>query len=105
VKMNIHFNIGWNFGGYGRPNDFFCKTWQLSQNKFFETQITYFTNSFTLLRFKLTHYPKTDHTPYNLDFVILNLEFLFTIYDNRHWNYEEGRWCTENLNDKQNMDL
>jgi hypothetical protein len=91
--MKIDFKVGWNFGGYGKSHDFFCKTWQITKNKYFETQITYFSNSFTLLGFKLAHYPKTDHTPYNLEFVILNLEFLFTLYDNRHWNFEQNRYC------------
>lgn len=90
--MNIDFRIGWIFGNGSMSHDFFCKEWKLAKNKYLELQIAWFGHKFDLLGLKLSHYPKSDHTPYNFEFCIFNVEFIVTLYDSRHWNEEENRY-------------
>lgn len=34
-----------------------------------------------------------DHAGFYSEFRFLGLEFIFTIYDCRHWDVEKNRWC------------
>ena len=58
-------------------------------NKFWEVQIIENDN---LLRVEFEFTVKQDHAGVNLELGVLGYEIHFTLYDNRHWNYEEGRW-------------
>lgn len=59
------------------------------KNKFWEIQILKNDN---LLRLEVGFTVRQDHAGINLELGLLGYEIHFTIYDNRHWNYEENRW-------------
>lgn len=35
---------------------------------------------------------RCDHAGFRFEITLLGYELAFNFYDNRHWNYEEGRW-------------
>ncbi|MDR3286247.1 MAG: hypothetical protein LBT27_02230, partial [Prevotellaceae bacterium] len=58
----------------------------LTENKTAELQLTFAGNLITGISiFKKIH---SDHTPLNIEISILGFTFIFTIYDNRHWDDE-----------------
>lgn len=59
------------------------------KHKYWEVQILKNDN---LLRFEFGFTIREDHAGANLELGLLGYEIHFTLYDNRHWNYEEGRW-------------
>jgi len=61
----------------------------LIKHKFWEVQIIKNDN---LLRVEFGVTTQQDHAGINLELGLLGYEIHFTIYDNRHWNYEENRW-------------
>lgn len=68
------------------------KCWQGStpiKNKYWEVQIIKNDN---LFRFEFSFTIREDHAGPNLELGLLGYEIHFTIYDNRHWDYEQGRW-------------
>ena len=60
------------------------------KNKFWEIQIIKNDN---LLRVEFEFSIKQDHAGINLELGLLGFEIHFTVYDNRHWNYEENCWA------------
>lgn len=61
----------------------------LLTHKYFEIQLIKDSN---LLRFEFEVTTQQDHAGVNLELGLLGYEIHFTLYDNRHWNSEEGRW-------------
>lgn len=59
------------------------------KHKYWEVQITKCDN---LLRVEFETTTRQDHAGVRLELGLLGYEIDFTIYDNRHWNSEEGRW-------------
>ena len=59
------------------------------KHKYWEVQVIKNDNLFRL-EFEVT--TKQDHAGCNLELGLLGYEIHFNIYDNRHWNSEEGRW-------------
>lgn len=58
-------------------------------NKFWEVQIIKNDN---WLRIEFEFTVRQDHAGVNLELGLFGYEAHFTIYDNRHWNDDEGRW-------------
>jgi len=59
------------------------------ENKYWEVQILKNDN---LLRLEFGFTIREDHAGSNLELGLFGYEIHFTLYDNRHWNYEQGRW-------------
>lgn len=59
------------------------------QNKWWEVQILENDN---LLRCEFEFTVKQDHAGINLELGLLGYEVHFTVYDNRHWDYEKNDW-------------
>lgn len=70
------------------------KTWHGStpmKNKYWEIQVIKTDN---LFRFEFEFTIRQDHAGMNLELGLFGYEIHFTIYDNRHWDYENGQWQT-----------
>jgi hypothetical protein len=61
-------------------------TWK---NKYWEIQIIKNDN---LLRVEFEYSIQQDHAGVNLELGLVGYEIHFTVYDNRHWNYEKNCW-------------
>lgn len=63
------------------------------KNKFWEAQVDK-TADIIGFEFRLTF--RQDHAGLFLSFSLFGHDVIFNFYDNRHWNYEEGRWMIYN---------
>ena len=70
---------------------FFNPVLKLSKNKTLELQSGTW-EYWSYFDFVLRWDRHTDHAGFLLDIEILGLYFIFTIYDNRHWDYEKDQW-------------
>jgi hypothetical protein len=59
------------------------------KHKFWEIQVIENDN---WLRFEFEFTIRQDHAGLNLELGLFGYEIHVTLYDNRHWNWEEGRW-------------
>jgi hypothetical protein len=73
-----------------------CLHGQISKNKFWELEHTYYSNQLLDVEFKFA--TKGDHA--GLEFVlgVLGYGIAFRIYDNRHWDSELNSWYTYDEN-------
>ena len=82
------------------------KEW--SNTLFAKPYVTPFKNKFVelecykdghLLSFMLSWTIRQSHAGFDFEIGLFGYNFHFNFYDNRHWNYEEGRWMiyTEEL--------
>jgi len=87
----IYFNINIRHPGWwNRFKN--IKVWYFEtpiKHKFVEIEVIKNDN---LLRLEFDYTIKQDHAGCNLELGLFGYEIHFTFYDNRHWNYEEGRW-------------
>lgn len=65
------------------------------KHKFWEVQLD---KTSDLISFELRYTIRQDHAGLFLTFGLVGYEVILHLYDNRHWNDEEGRWkfYTEN---------
>jgi hypothetical protein len=74
---------------------------RLTKNKSFEYQIELFEKADdmcgnSLFGYSLSWDHKRDHAGIDFNFSVAKLVwFSVNIHDNRHWNTEKNRWCTE----------
>jgi hypothetical protein len=68
------------------------KNWsgQLSKNKFWEGQIIKTNN---LFRLELQFTTRQDHAGLGFEVGLLGWELHNTIYDCRHWDYDQNQYC------------
>jgi len=59
------------------------------KNKFWEIQID---KTSDIIGFEFRFTTRQDHAGVYLSLALFGYDVIFNIYDNRHWNYEEGRW-------------
>jgi hypothetical protein len=59
------------------------------KNKYWEVQVIKNDNWF---RIEFSFTIREDHAGTNFELGLFGYEIHFTFYDNRHWNYEKGRW-------------
>lgn len=59
------------------------------KNKSWEIQIDKCSD---IIGFELRITTRQSHAGIFLSFGLLGYDVIFQVYDNRHWNYEEGRW-------------
>lgn len=75
--------------------DLILKFWRLSTNKSFELQLAFLKEDWPWLNVSFAITRKCDHAGVRLlieaPFMLLSLD----LYDNRHWDYENKCWHTE----------
>lgn len=71
---------------------FHRKYFPLLLNKYLEIQLDKFKNDCSYFDFNFKWTRKTHHAGLKINMEILSYFFAIDIYDNRHWNYEEGQW-------------
>ena len=72
------------------------RSWYVLEHKYVELEL-YQDSSMVSFNFSWTI--RQSHAGLDIDFGLLGYCFHFNFYDNRHWNYTEGRWMkyTEEL--------
>lgn len=70
---------------------FFNPYLKISKNKILELQSGTW-KEWSYLHFFLKWNRHADHCGFELNLEIFGLYFIFSIYDNRHWNYECNCW-------------
>lgn len=72
------------------------KMWGINPHKYIELE---FYKDSSLISFMFNWTIRQSHAGLDLDLGLLGYCVHFNIYDNRHWNYTEGRWMryTEEL--------
>ena len=78
---------------------------KLTKNKAFEMNLIFWKNSSDIFKLLLNFTHKCDHSGFRFDFELLGVAFNFTIYDIRHWNYEENRFYGEKEFEKAMKEL
>ena len=63
--------------------------WYVYTNKYAELE---FYKDSSLLSVNFNWTIRQDHAGIDIEIGVLGYCVHFTVYDNRHWNYEEGRW-------------
>lgn len=66
-----------------------CFSGRITKNKSWELQFPK-TNTIICLEFKFT--TKQDHAGFYLELNLFGRGFIFQIYDNRHWDYDNQKW-------------
>lgn len=87
IYLNLNVRNPWWAERFESIKTWFCRT--PFKHKYIEVQVIKNDN---LLRFEFEFTIRQDHAGANLELGLLGYEVHFTFYDNRHWNYEEGRW-------------
>jgi len=71
-----------------------CKAYDTPfKHKFLELEVV---QDSTILSFSFRLATRQSHSGLVMDFGILGYSFNFNWYDNRHWNYEQGRYFKYN---------
>lgn len=86
IYLNINLRNPWgaNFESlWHKAGDTFVK------NKSWEVQVIKCDNWF---RIEFGFTIQQDHAGVNLELGLFGYEVHFTLYDNRHWNYEKNEW-------------
>ena len=75
-----------------RPwRDLFQGEWPVTKNKVFGFALDYYT--YDWFEFAVdTRWQGTDHAGPSIRLTVLGLGVRVSVCDNRHWNYEAGRW-------------
>lgn len=61
----------------------------LIKNKFWEIQVDKCSD---IVGFEFRYTIRQDHAGIFLSLALFGYDVIFTLYDNRHWNTNEGRW-------------
>lgn len=71
---------------------------KISKNKVFEIEMIFFKSTIFLVDLDI-NFNKVDHAGPKITLGLFGLEISLHLYDTRHWNYEENRWCKYENND------
>lgn len=85
--INLNFSISNPFSNEFK--NLFCKADQLYKNKFWEFEVY---RSQILFEFGFNITTRCDHAGIDLTLGLFGHTIHLNIYDNRHWNYDEGRY-------------
>lgn len=69
---------------------------RLSLNKSFEFQISSYNMYLFEIQFDFRLTGK-DHAGVSFNLTLFGYDISLMIYDNRHWDYEKGKWCAYEL--------
>jgi hypothetical protein len=94
--MYLSFNISFP---YKKPVKntikYFEKAYRITKNKSLEVEFAKFGHSYMLFCLCLNPSWYRSHSGFFFEFALFNYSLVLDFCDNRHWNYDEGRWCTE----------
>lgn len=93
--MYLSFNISFPYKKHKKHIDYVVKTWSISKNKSLELQISKWGHSWTLFGIRISPSWYRSHSGFEVELELFNYAMIVNFYDNRHWNYEEGRWCRD----------
>jgi hypothetical protein len=93
--MYLSFNISFPYKKQKKQIDYVEKTWSISKNKSLELQISKWGHSWTLFGIIINPSWYRSHSGFMIELEVFNYAMIVNFYDNRHWNYEEGRWCRD----------
>lgn len=93
--MYFNFSISFPYRRQKEQVDYFEKTYSISKNKSLEIQISKWGHSFTLLGLEVRPSWYQSHSGLMIEFELFNYSLIINLCDNRHWNYQEGRWYKE----------
>ncbi len=79
-----------------QSKNLWSKMWYVYTNKYAELEVY---KDSSLLSFNFSWTIRQSHAGLDIEFGLLGYCVHFNLYDNRHWNYTEGRWMiyTEEL--------
>ena len=64
---------------------------EISEHKFWELQ---FMKTADLICFELSYSINQDHAGFNIELGLAGYSVSFSVYDNRHWDWENKTWLT-----------
>lgn len=83
----------WPFNGKSGLNDIFLFARKMSTNKFLEIQFLKYDYLHYLFEFELnTNFTGRDHAGIMFSVGVWKYDFIFNLYDTRHWDYENDCW-------------
>lgn len=85
----INFNVAVSNPFSNRFKNLYSTADQLYKNKFWEFEV-YASNTLAELGLNIT--TRCDHAGIDLTIGLLGYTIHLQVYDNRHWNYDEGRY-------------
>jgi hypothetical protein len=86
ISFNFNLSNPWSNRFKNLYSTFFATPFK---HKFIELEVLEDT---TILSFHFRWATRQSHAGLMIELGILGYSFLFNFYDNRHWNYNEGRW-------------
>lgn len=89
----LNFNLSLSNPFSNRFENLYCKADQLYKNKFWEFEVY---RSSILVELGCDITTRCDHAGFNLTIGLLGYTIHLQIYDNRHWNYDKGRYMIYN---------
>lgn len=87
------FDLKWPIKKPKDQVDIFYKDFKVSKNKSFEIQLSQFGgSSIDILGLEFSYWPYQSHAGPELKFKFMSYWLSLHLYDNRHWDYKEGKW-------------
>jgi hypothetical protein len=68
-----------------------CSGFRITANKSFEIQVGRFRDG-SVFEISLEWTRRQDHAGLGLHMEVWGFHLIATLYDNRHWDYEKGKW-------------
>jgi len=90
--LNLSFDIYNPFAKHNTFKNLYCYAKAVLWTKFkmFEVELLYYPRKF--LSFQINSSYKCDHAGFGIEIGLLGYTVSATIYDTRHWNYDESKW-------------
>lgn len=90
--INLRFSLSLPSKTIPIHKDYFYKNGHFFGHKNWDLQISKMGNQ--LIGFEFSFHPSCrDHAGLKIEFALFKHVIILDISDNRHWNYDEGRWC------------
>lgn len=97
--MFVRFDVAWPWPksyGQGSQTDYIEFDKKITENKAFSFQVSKSCNFHTLFSIDLdTQWVGQDHGGIKFGLTLGRYFLVANLYDIRHWNWDEARWCTE----------
>ena len=82
--------------GMSLANDWFCRGYKITKNKYFEIQIGHWSGLQEIFDFTLdARFRGRDHAGATFDLTILWFYVMFKLYDRRHWDHDANTWMVD----------
>lgn len=91
INFSLSLSFAWSRKLNNTYKDYFSYDGSLWGTKHWEIQCSKMGNELVVFQLRLNP-AGTDHGGIYVEFGVLRYLLIFTIYDSRHWNYEENCW-------------